>query len=584
MFDPQDLEHVLARQRLEIEPVGSVVIGRDSFGVAVDHDRLERRPVPLFAQRKAGVDAAIVELDPLPDPVGTTAEDDDFLAIRRRSFALGLTEGRGLIGRIHIGRDRLEFGRAAVDPLEHRKHAKLVPQRAHLFLAGRAGHGDECIVEQARTLGLGLAHPARHAHRTHRQRGEALVGEAHRLQSAQACGIARQSIGLHFAFGSDDLIDLAQEPWIVEGDGSHFLDAHTLAEGLRDLEQAVGRAARERGGYDVLGLAFELRHAVEPVETRFQPPQRLLHRFLEIASDRHDFADALHRGRKVIGRALELLEGETRDLGDDVIDGRLETRRCRAGDLVGELVERVADRELGRDAGDGKAGRLGGQCRRPRDARVHLDHDQASILWIDRELHVRTARLHPDLAQASNARIAHDLVFLVGQCQRRGDGDRVASVHPHRIDVLDRADDDRVVLAVAHHLHLEFFPPEQRFLDQHFGGGRGIEAFAHDLVELGLVIGDPAAGAAEREAGADDRGQSGALEDHARLFERVGHARARAFQPDRRHRIAEPLAVLGLVDRIGLGPDHLDPVFRQRAISIERQRAIERGLSAHCRQ
>ncbi len=36
----QDLDHVLSGQRLEIKPVRGVVVGRDGFRVAVDHDRL----------------------------------------------------------------------------------------------------------------------------------------------------------------------------------------------------------------------------------------------------------------------------------------------------------------------------------------------------------------------------------------------------------------------------------------------------------------------------------------------------------------------------------------------------------------
>jgi len=36
---------------------------------------------------------------------------------------------------------------------------------------------------------------------------------------------------------------------------------------------------------------------------------------------------------------------------------------------------------------------------------------------------------------------------------------RVAGVHAHRVEVLDRAHDDAVVLAVAHHFHLELFQP-----------------------------------------------------------------------------------------------------------------------------
>ena len=47
---------------------------------------------------------------------------------------------------------------------------------------------------------------------------------------------------------------------------------------------------------------------------------------------------------------------------------------------VDDLVERVAHRQLRRDARDGEAGGLGGKRRRARDARVHLDHDQPAVL------------------------------------------------------------------------------------------------------------------------------------------------------------------------------------------------------------
>ena len=64
-LDADDLDHVLGGQRLEIEPVGGVVIGRHGLRVAVDHDRLDTG----LAQRVGGMDAAIIELDPLADAV-----------------------------------------------------------------------------------------------------------------------------------------------------------------------------------------------------------------------------------------------------------------------------------------------------------------------------------------------------------------------------------------------------------------------------------------------------------------------------------------------------------------------------------
>jgi len=62
-------------------------------------------------------------------------------------------------------------------------------------------------------------------------------------------------------------------------------------------------------------------------------------------------------------------------------------------------------------------------------------------------------------------------------------------MHPHRVDILDRADDDRIVEAIAHHLHLKLFPPDQTLVDQHFGGRRCFEPRADEMLIFLAVIG-----------------------------------------------------------------------------------------------
>ena len=81
-------------------------------------------------------------------------------------------------------------------------------------------------------------------------------------------------------------------------------------------------------------------------------------------------------------------------------------------------------------------------------------------------------------------------------------------MHAHRIDILDRADDDAVVVLVADDLHFVLLPAEHRFLDQHFASGRGIEPALDDLEKLLAVIGDAAAGAAKGEGGTNDGGKA----------------------------------------------------------------------------
>ncbi len=55
----------------------------------------------------------------------------------------------------------------------------------------------------------------------------------------------------------------------------------------------------------------------------------------------------------------------------------------------------------------------------------------------------------------------------------------------------------------------------------------------------------------------------------------------RRGEADPGHRLLELLAVLGLVDRLARGADHLDAELLQHALAREVERAVERGLPAH---
>ena len=135
------------------------------------------------------------------------------------------------------------------------------------------------------------------------------------------------------------------------------------------------------------------------------------------------------------------------------------------------------------------------------------------VCGIDGELHVRSAGIDADLAQAGERGVAHHLIFAIGQRLRRRDRDRIAGVHAHGIEIFDGADDDGVVGQIAHHLQLEFLPAEHAFFDQHFMHRRKIQAAFENLLQILAVVGDAAAGAAHREAGpqnhrvADARGE-----------------------------------------------------------------------------
>ena len=69
-----------------------------------------------------------------------------------------------------------------------------------------------------------------------------------------------------------------------------------------------------------------------------------------------------------------------------------------------------------------------------------------------------------------------------------------------------------------------------------------------------------------------------------RLVEAVRDGGAWDLEADVEHRFAELLPVLGHVDCLAGGADHLDPVPLQHAFSRQVEGAIEPRLPAHCRQ
>ena len=303
----QHLEHVLERQRLEVQPVGGVVVGRHGLRVAVDHDGL----VAVLAQRERGVNAAVVELDALPDAVGTAAEDRDLAPRGRLRLALLL------VGRVEVGGGGGELGGAGVDPLEDRSDAERVAVRAQVVLAD----ADEA--------------------------GEPRVGEAAALERAQARGVERgEALRGDGLLLLHQLLDLREEPGVDVRQLLHPLEGPARAQRVGDVQQAVrarhAQLLREAGHGDVVERLPDGRRRIdrrEAVEAGLEPAQRLLQRLLEGAADGHHLAHRLHlRGQVRVG-GRELLEGEARALGDDVVDARLEARRGGAtGDVVAQLV------------------------------------------------------------------------------------------------------------------------------------------------------------------------------------------------------------------------------------------------------
>src|SRR5262249_49437290 len=155
----------------------------------------------------------------------------------------------------------------------------------------------------------------------------------------------------------DDQRDLVKEPGIHTGGLVEPFDGNTPPDRGFQVKGTV-RGGNRRPPDQLVVLPRRIDSfgwiAIEAQAAPLDRPEPLLQRLPDRPTDRHGLPDRLHPGPEDVGDAGKLLEGPARDLGHDVIDGGFEAGWRLAGDVVLDLVEGVADRQAGRDLGDGK--------------------------------------------------------------------------------------------------------------------------------------------------------------------------------------------------------------------------------------
>ena len=213
-----DVEHALERHRLEIEAVAGVVVGRDRLRIRVhEHDL-----VPEPAERLRGAHAAVVELDPLADPVRAGAEHDDRARLRPVAVAC-------LVREVVVGRLRLELARARVDGQAAGRPAP----RPHVRL-GHAEDPGDARVGKPEALGRGDVSA----------RGELALGGADRLELGHEVGMEARDLGQRVA-RLDPLERLQQRLGERAAEPERLADrAHLGAEGAVGGGEAVEVEAR----------------------------------------------------------------------------------------------------------------------------------------------------------------------------------------------------------------------------------------------------------------------------------------------------------------------------------------------------
>ena len=300
-FLGDDGQHVFQGHRLKIQAIGSVVIRGHGLRVTVDHDGL----VTVILHGEGGMHTAVIELDPLTDPVGATTDDHDLVTVGRVRLALFVIAG------VHVGGVGGKFRRTGIHSLVDGLHTQLFAFAAHVrFLhpqqLGQTGIGEPLALECVKTVTAQVA----------------------------------EGSGCQLLLGAHQIFNLHQIPAVDLGDIEHIIHGHTDPEGITDDPDPLRSWRGQQLGHLLAGIRRGRIHAgIKAHGLGFQTAQGFLYGFLEVAANGHHFAHGLHLGGQHRVGFGELFKVEARNLGNHVIDGRLERgRSLAAGDLVLQFI------------------------------------------------------------------------------------------------------------------------------------------------------------------------------------------------------------------------------------------------------
>ena len=251
----------------------------------------------------------------------------------------------------------------------------------------------------------------------------------------------------------------------------------------------------------VLRIVF----AVQAVQAHLRPPDGLHQRHLKAGGDGHDLAGGLHLGTQLAAGVGKLIEGPLGHLHHNVVQRGLKAGTGLAGDVVFDLVQRVAQGDLGGDLGNRIAGGLGCQSGGTADAGIHLNDRIFKAVRVQRQLHVAAAH-DAQMSDDVQRGLPQHLELLVRQGLGGSHHDGITGVDAHGVEVLHGADGDHVAHAVPHGLKLDLLPAEDGPLHQDLRNGRSVQTGLGDDPQLRFVGSGAAAGTAQGKGGTDDDG------------------------------------------------------------------------------
>ena len=242
--------------------------------------------------------------------------------------------------------------------------------------------------------------------------GNLEVGEAKHFCFAQHIGrnVFYLIILRKFLLVVYDVLQLAQEPGINLGQLEDTVDGISLFQSLGNSKDTQVGGVRQ---FIIQVLEFHVFITHEAVHSLTNHTQTFLNDFFERATDGHNFTHGLHAGADFAADTYELRQVPTRNLANQVI--QLRSGICRVGSShLANLVERIAQSNLGSHECQRITGSLGSQCGRTGETCVHLDDTIVVCLGVERILDV-TFTHDAQVADTFGGEFLQHFHLLVGQ-------------------------------------------------------------------------------------------------------------------------------------------------------------------------
>ena len=361
----------------------------------------------------------------------------------------------------------------------------------------------------------------------------------------------------------DQLFHLFDKVMFHAGQLMDLLHSRTFAKSFIHDEMTFAGCGDQHFQQFLFGFLIEIFCMSETVTSGLQTADRFLECFFVVLSDAHNFADCTHLCSELIFHTFELLECPARKLDHHIVAVRNVFVQCSVFAARNIFQGQPRCKHCGYKR-DRESGRFGCQCGRTGCSRVDLDDDITVCLRIMCPLYVCSAD-HLDRFHNLVGFLLKTFLYVLRDRQHRCGTERISGMYTERIDVLDEADCDHIVVRITHNFQLQLFPAENGFFYKHLSYQTRLKSTGADCFQFFYVVYETAACTAHRICRTQYDRITKFVCDRKRLVYGICHFTSCHLDSETVHRMLEFDTVLSTLDRVNLYADHLYVIFVQHA-------------------